>query len=173
MLRFNYQTIPQRQKIQIPAVEYFHCSLTIKEPVVNPSESLAKHVFFWAAIYGFIVLTPQYFLESLVSTRLPPPINHPEHFYGFIGAALAWQFVFLAISKQPSRLRPVMVAAVIEKVSFAGSSFALIAYSRAPLILGVFATIDLILGILFLHSFLKLSTAKSGSGSARTSNGNS
>lgn len=66
-----------------------------------------------------------------------------------------------------------MVAAVIEKCSFAGSSFALIAYSRAPLILGVFATIDLILGILFLHSFLKLSTAKSGSGSARTSNGNS
>lgn len=134
---------------------------------MNPSESLAKHVFFWAAVYGFIVLTPQYFLESLVSLSFPPPINHPEHFYGFIGTALAWQFVFLAIAKQPSRLMPVMVAAVIEKFLFAGSSFALIACSRAPLILGAFAGIDLLLGLLFLYSFIKLSTVKSEPGCTR------
>ena len=50
------------------------------------------------AIHGIAVLLPQYFLEAELGRRFPPPPNHPEQFYGFLGVALAWQFAFLLIS---------------------------------------------------------------------------
>ena len=53
----------------------------------------AKRVFFIAAVLGVIVLAPQYFMEAKVGRDFPPPITHPEHFYGFIGVALAWQML--------------------------------------------------------------------------------
>lgn len=126
---------------------------------MNRSETFAKRVFFWAAVYGIVMLAPQYFLEGQLGRDFPPPITHPEHFYGFIGLALAWQFAFLAIARQPTRLRPVMLAAVLEKFSFAASSFALLAAARAPLPLGIFAAIDVLLGALFLTSYLRLREA--------------
>lgn len=53
----------------------------------------ARYLFCFAAIYGFLVLVPQYFLEEHIGRDYPPPITHPEHFYGFLGVALAWQGV--------------------------------------------------------------------------------
>jgi hypothetical protein len=126
---------------------------------MSASETFAKRVFFWAAVYGIVMLVPQYFLEGQLGRDFPPPITHPEHFYGFIGLALAWQFAFLAIARQPARLRPVMLAAVLEKLSFAASSFALLAAGRAPLPLGIFAGIDVLLGALFLLAYLRLRDA--------------
>ncbi|WIT13361.1 hypothetical protein PFX98_07050 [Paucibacter sediminis] len=114
---------------------------------MNRSETFAKRVFFWAAVYGIVMLAPQYFLEGQLGRDFPPPITHPEHFYGFIG---------LAIARQPTRLRPVMLAAVLEKFSFAASSFALLAAARAPLPLGIFAAIDVLLGTLFLLAYRRL-----------------
>jgi len=55
----------------------------------------ATRVYLIAAIYGFLVLVPQYFLEA----SLVPPTTHPEQFYGFVGLALVWQFVFVMISR--------------------------------------------------------------------------
>lgn len=128
-----------------------------------PGEIFARRVFFWAGVYGLAVLAPQYFLEDSIGRDFPPAITHPEHFYGFIGVAMAWQFAFLLISREPSRLRPIMLAAVAEKLLFASSTFALLASSRAPAPLGLFAAIDLALGVLFLVSFFRLRTS-----SART-----
>lgn len=51
----------------------------------------AKLVFLVAGIYGLIVVLPQYFLESKVGVDSPPPITHPEFYYGFIGVTAAWQ----------------------------------------------------------------------------------
>jgi len=45
----------------------------------------ARVVFLVAGIYGLIVLLPQYFLEAKVGLDSPPPITHPEFYYGFIG----------------------------------------------------------------------------------------
>jgi hypothetical protein len=36
-----------------------------------------------------MTLLPLYFLEENQGTDFPPPLAHPEHFYGFIGVALA------------------------------------------------------------------------------------
>jgi hypothetical protein len=61
---------------------------------------------------------PQFFLEAQIGRDYPPPITHPEHFYGFVGVALAWQFVFLLIGRDPARYRPLMPIAVLEKLAF-------------------------------------------------------
>lgn len=44
-------------------------------------------VYGLAAAYGFVLLVPMYFLLNVVG-RNAPPINHPEFYYGFVGAAL-------------------------------------------------------------------------------------
>jgi hypothetical protein len=45
----------------------------------------AKLVFTIAGVYGILVILPQYFLEAKNGRDFPPPINHPEYYYGFIG----------------------------------------------------------------------------------------
>lgn len=120
----------------------------------------AKRVFFWAGVYGLIVLLPQYFMEQQIGLDYPPAITHPEHFYGFIGLAVAWQLAFLAIARDPVRLRPVMLVAVVEKYSFAIPTAVLLYHGRAPLALAPLAAIDAILGVLFLVSYWRCSAAR-------------
>ena len=60
-----------------------------------------------------------YFLEGRIGRDTPPPITHPEFFYGFLGVAVAWQAAFLVIARDPVRFRPLMVPAVLEKAAFA------------------------------------------------------
>ena len=78
---------------------------------------LARITFLIAGIYGLIVLTPLYFLEGTIARQTPPPITHVEFFYGFIGAALAWQVVFLLIARDPARYRLMMLPSILEKIS--------------------------------------------------------
>ena len=115
--------------------------------------AFARRIFTAAAVYGIIVLTPQYFLEDRVGRDFPPPITHPEHFYGFIGLALAWQFVFLVIASKPARYRPLMLVAVLEKLAFGVPALVLYGQGRlAAPVLGA-GVVDLILGALFLLSY--------------------
>ena len=62
---------------------------------MDKRHKFSARVFFGAGIYGVVTLLPQIFLEAKLGRDFPPPLNHPEHFYGFIGVALAWQLVFL------------------------------------------------------------------------------
>ena len=78
----------------------------------------AKYTFLIAGIYGLLVLLPQYFLEEKNGRDFPPAITHPEYYYGFVGVALAWQIVFLIISRNPARYRPLMIPAILEKAAF-------------------------------------------------------
>ena len=115
----------------------------------------AKTVFLVAGIYGLIVMLPQYFLEGTIGRNTPPPITHPEFYYGFIGLTIAWQVVFLIISRDPLRYRPLMIAAVLEKAVFVIPAAILYSQNRVASSLLVFAGIDLVLGILFVIAFLK------------------
>ena len=115
----------------------------------------ARLVFLLAGIYGFIVLTPMYFLEERMGRDLPPPINHPEYYYGFIGVALACQVFFLIISRDPVRFRPMMIPAVLEKAAFGIPVFILFFENRTSFLTLVAATPDLVLGTLFFLAFLK------------------
>ncbi len=113
----------------------------------------ASRVFFWAGVYGLVSLVPQYFLEARVGMDYPPPITHPEYFYGFIGVALAWQLAFLAISRDPLRYRLLMLPAIIEKLSFGLAAVVLFLLGRVPTAIIVFGAIDLTLAVLFTLAF--------------------
>jgi hypothetical protein len=115
----------------------------------------ARYTFLIAGIYGLIVLAPQYFLEAKNNQDFPPAITHPEYYYGFVGVGLAWQIAFLIISRDPARYRLLMIPAMFEKFSFGVAAIVLFAQNRlSSMMLGA-ATLDLILGALFVIAFLK------------------
>lgn len=118
----------------------------------------ARWVFQIAGIFGLIVLTPQLFMEERIGLDDPPAITHPEFFYGFVGVAVAWQIAFLIIARDPLRYRPLMLAAVVEKASFAIATAVLYANGRlSPLVL-TFGAIDGLLGMLFVIAFVRTAT---------------
>lgn len=122
--------------------------------MMTSGERVARTVFRIAGIYGLIVLVPQYFMEAQIGRDYPPAITHPEHFYGFIGVALAWQVVFLVIASDVRRYRPLMLPAILEKLAFFVPTAWLFLNDRvAPVVLAV-SSLDLLLGTLFLASFL-------------------
>ena len=103
---------------------------------------VAKWVFLVAGIYGILVLVPMYF-------RTPPAI-HPEFFYGFVGIALAWQFVFLLISRDPVRYRSLMPVGILEKLAFGIPALVLFAQDRIERDMLAGGVLDLVLAVLFL-----------------------
>lgn len=115
--------------------------------------NFARRVFRIAAIYGILALAPQYFLEDKVGRDFPPPITHPEHFYGFVGVALAWQFLFLVIANDPVRFRPAMPVAVVEKLGFGVAAVVLFALGRVATAILAFGVIDLVLAALFVAAW--------------------
>ena len=114
----------------------------------------ARIVFTIAGVWGIIVLIPLCFMFDAIGRESPPPITHPEFFYGFAGVALAWQIAFLLIAREPVRLRPIMVPAVVEKFGFVAAVCVLYAQRRLPVgQIMVGAGADLILGVLFVAAF--------------------
>jgi hypothetical protein len=116
----------------------------------------AKWVFLLAGIYGVLVVTPQFFLESQINRDYPPALTHPEYFYGFAGVALAWQIAFLIISRDPARYRPIMLAGVVEKTTFGFATIALFLEERLSTTMLLFGLIDLVLGGLFIVAWWKV-----------------
>lgn len=112
--------------------------------------TFAKRVFFIAAVYGVLVLVPQYFMEARVGRDFPPPITHPEHFYGFIGIALAWQILFFMIARDPVRYRTAMIPAILEKVAFGVPAVVLFAQGRLAAPILAAGLLDLLLAALFV-----------------------
>jgi hypothetical protein len=116
--------------------------------------AFARRVFRIAGIYGILVLIPQYFMENKIGHDFPPPITHPEQFYGFIGVALAWQVLFLIIASDPIRYRFTMLPAILEKLAFGFACVVLYAQGRLPSFILAVGAVDLILAVLFVFSYL-------------------
>ncbi|QDV35461.1 hypothetical protein [Tautonia plasticadhaerens] len=113
----------------------------------------ARWVFLVAGGIGLLMLLPFYGLEARIGRDLPPPITHPEYYYGFTGVAVAWQVAFLVIGSDPARFRPLMLVGVIEKLSFGVPTLALFALGRvAPPVVAA-ALFDLTLGVLFVMAY--------------------
>jgi hypothetical protein len=112
--------------------------------------NFARRVFRLAAVYGLLVLAPQYFMEVRVGSHVPPPIERPEHFYGFVGLALVWQLAFLVIARDPVRYRLFMPVAILEKLAFGVPALVLFLQGRVETAVLAFGLVDLVLGALFL-----------------------
>ncbi len=113
--------------------------------------TFARRTFLVAAVFGFLALLPQYLLETPLGAAMPGlPLTHPEHFYGFVGVALAWQVLFVIIARDPVRLRPAMLPAALEKVAFGVPALVLFATGRTDALVALGGTVDLLLAAAFV-----------------------
>jgi len=78
----------------------------------------SRRVFVIAGIWGALIVFPLYFLESAINVQQPPPITHPEYYYGFAGVTLVWQILFFLIANDPIKYRTIMLIAILEKLSY-------------------------------------------------------
>lgn len=95
-----------------------------------------------AAIYGLLVLLPQYLRAA--------PIGGEVNFYGFVGTATAFQLAFWVIGGDPVRYCALMPVAVIEKLVFGIPCAVLFAQGKSDALTFGAGMIDLALGAGFL-----------------------
>ena len=122
---------------------------------------LAKWIFRIAGIYGVLVIAPLYFMEDLIGKDHPAGITHPEFFYGFVCVTLAAQFMFLVISTDPIKFRPLMVVSMWEKFSYVIACVILLMHHRVNSSVIFFVFLDAVLGTLFIVAWLKTAPSKS------------
>jgi len=115
----------------------------------------AKTIFWCAGGWGVLAVVPMYFLYGEIGKYSPPPLTHPEIYYGFAGVTLAWQSVFFLIATDPARYRPVIIPAVLEKLSYVIAVSVLYAQDRITGVQLSTALPDALLGSLFIIGFLK------------------
>ena len=115
----------------------------------------AKVLFMFAGILGIIVVVPMFFLEERVGSDFPPPVSHPEYYFGFLCVVLSWQVGFLVIASDPKRFRMMMVPAILEKGLYGIAAILLFVQSRIPEVVFWSALGDLVLGVLFAAAFVR------------------
>lgn len=115
----------------------------------------AKIVFWAAGAFGVLLLTPLYFTFDLAGRLDPPPITHPQFYYGFVGVALVWQFVYCAIATDPVRFRPMMILSALAKGSYVGTLLVLYFQDRISPVQAATGIPDSLLMVLFVAAFLK------------------
>ncbi|MFP5355042.1 MAG: hypothetical protein ACLGIK_07790 [Gemmatimonadota bacterium] len=120
---------------------------------MSTSLGFPKRVFQVAAIYGLLVLLPQYLVELGLGSAEPVRLARPEYFYGFVGVAVAWQLVFLLIAHDVRRYRPLMLLAVVEKLAFGLAVVPLFAAHRIAVDMLAAGLIDLALGAFFVLAY--------------------
>jgi hypothetical protein len=119
----------------------------------------AKRVFFWAGFWGLVVIIPGFFNEPWIAQHQPPPLNHPEFYYGFYAVAFTFQVLFLQISRDPVRHRDIMPICMLEKLGFFISSSILYGMGRTSNLIAFFAALDLMWAVLFYIAYRKTANA--------------
>ena len=115
----------------------------------------AKRVFLFAGIWGLLIVPPMFFVRAEFERQYPPAVTHPEFYYGFAGVTTAWQLGFLVLASDPVRYRPLMWAAIAEKVAWVATVLTLFLFGHLASGMLVFGGIDLFLGVLFVIALVK------------------
>lgn len=121
----------------------------------SSAERTARWVFLVAGLYGLLSLTPFWFAEPLFAEH-GSPITHPEHYYGFVGAASVMQLIYLMVASDPPRFRPIMPLGVVAKLLFALTSLLLWGQGRLEAPGLAFGAVDAAIGLAFLAAWLSL-----------------
>lgn len=116
----------------------------------------AHFVFLFAGLVGLAEIVPLYFYESTLGRTQPPPVTHPDFYYGFLGVALAWQIAFLIISRDPLRYLPLMPALFLEKLLYPVAVLTLHLQGRVPAQMMGGAAVDVVWLVLFVVVWVKL-----------------
>jgi len=116
----------------------------------------ARIVFWSAAVWGVLVVAPMLFLFDMVGRQDPPPINHPQFYYGFATAALVWQFVYMTIATDVVRFRPFMLLGALAKLSYFAAVAVLFVEGRISTQMFAISSPDALFGGLFLAAHFQL-----------------
>ncbi len=117
----------------------------------------ARRFCYFAGWYGIFLLVPLLFMETKFGSKYPPPVSHPEFYYGFIAIALSWHVAFLILSRNPLAHRTFLIPAGLEKLTFAFSCIALFIFGKAPSYVMLFGGIDLVFASGFFYAYWRLS----------------
>jgi len=124
----------------------------------------ARWVFRIAGLYGIVVVAPMLFFER----QIAPGITYPVFFYAWVSVDLVWQILFLVLSTDPIRYRPIMLVSVLEKATAVIAIPWLYLLGRiGSLWLGV-AAVDLVFGVLFLAAYRGTQAGAERSSAAKT-----
>lgn len=115
----------------------------------------SKIVFVVASAWGVLVLTPLYLMFDEIGRQDPPLVTHPEFYYGFAGAALAWQFAYFLIGRNPARFRPMMLVGVFAKMSYFVPVTLLYLHGRMSARMFTWSAPDSLFAVLFLAAYFK------------------
>ncbi len=125
----------------------------------------AKVVFWTAGAVGIVLLAPLFFIFDQVGRQNPPPITHPQFYYGFAGLGLVWQIAFFLIATDPRRFRPMMLPAILEKLSYVAALLLLYLEERITPVEAATGVPDALLLVLFIAAYQKTGRALSRAGS--------
>jgi hypothetical protein len=132
-------------------------------PSQEPAVRFARRVFTAAGLVGLVELLPLYFFEATLGRTQPPPVTHPDFYYGFIGVTVAWQLAFLVIARDPLRYRPLMPAIFVEKLLYPLGTWILFAQRRVSAIATpVGASLDFVWLTLFVICWSRLGRVAGG-----------
>ena len=120
----------------------------------------ARIVYGIAAAYGFIVLVPLYFLIEKVGRDAPPPITHPEFYYGFLGVTFLWQLVFVMLAKNPVHYRALIPITILEKFIYTVPVVLLYFAGRVHVSTMASSLVDPIFGVLFIIAWFRTGTTE-------------
>jgi hypothetical protein len=113
-------------------------------------------VFTIAGIWGVLIMTPLYFMFEAIGRAYPPPITHPDLYYGFVSVTLAWQVAFLVIASNPVRYRAFMLTAIREKFLYVGTIVMLATQGQLQTVQAAAIVVpDGLLGLLFVGAFFR------------------
>jgi len=115
----------------------------------------ARAVYWIAAAYGFLCLAPLYFLVDRIGRDAPPPVTHPEFYYGFLGVTFLWQVVFVLIAKEPLRYRALMPITILEKFVYTVPVVLLYLDGHVNGNIMRSSLVDPIFGVLFVIAYLR------------------
>jgi hypothetical protein len=108
---------------------------------------LAKWIFLVAGIFGLLLTIPLAFTEKVFE------VKQPEFYYGFVFLDICWQILYLFLSSNPVRYRPMMIPAFLAKASGTAALTWLYLAGRVSGQWIAVGSIDGVFAVLFLVAF--------------------
>jgi hypothetical protein len=109
---------------------------------------LARWIFLIAGLFGLLSTIPLAFAEKAME------VKQPEFYYGFVFLDVCWQIVYLLLSLDPPRYRPMMIPAFLAKASGTVALTLLYLLGRVSSQWITKGAIDGVFAFLFLVAFL-------------------
>ena len=107
----------------------------------------AQWIFRIAGVFGLAATVPLAFAEKMMG------VEQPEYYYGFVFLDICWQILYLILSSNPVRFRPMMIPAFLAKASGTAALAWLYLAGRVSGQWIAIGAVDGVFAVLFLVAF--------------------